>query len=346
MELAVLTAKIAQLGVARFGIARAEPLTEESERLRAWLDAGRHGTMTWMEETADVRADVRHEGMLPSAQSVIVLVAPYARDDARVGPFPGRVARYARGRDYHNVLGKRANKLAAFLRKAGYRARGTVDSHPVYERAWARRAGVGFIGKNSCLIIPGLGSHVFLATVITDAPLPASEPMSERCGSCTRCLDACPTRAFVGPRELDARRCISYLTIEHRGDAPDELKAQLGDWFLGCDVCQDVCPFNRTQPPADEVTSAFAPDARWDTSCGDLLEMSQEQFDPWSLGSPVRRLGLESAARNAAWVLGNTGDKRHLPVLRRAAAHPNAVVRQAAVWAQTRLEAASRDDED
>lgn len=332
------------LGFVRVGVARAEALGEEAERLHAWLAAGRHGAMAWMERTAEVRVDPRHEGMLPSARSVVVLAAPYARDPHPVGATPGRVARYARGRDYHNVLQKRARKLVAFLREQGHQARAAVDAMPVYERAWAQRAGVGFIGKNCCLIVPGLGSHLFLAALVTTAELEPDAPMAERCGACTLCLDACPTRAFEGPRELDARRCISYLTIEERGPIPEELRAPMGEWVFGCDDCQDVCPFNRTALPPPELTEPYAPDQRWASmTAEDLLRMDDESFARTFEGSPVKRPGRDGMARNAAIVLGNGGGRRHLPVLEEAAARDRSdMVREAARWAAERI--ASRED--
>ncbi|MCA9603932.1 MAG: tRNA epoxyqueuosine(34) reductase QueG, partial [Myxococcales bacterium] len=246
---AAVKAVALELGFVRAGVARAGCLDAEGERLRAWLAAGKHGEMAWMERTADVRINPRDERMLAGAESVLVLATPYARDPERVGPAPGRVARYARGRDYHNVLGKRLEKLTRWLRERGHGARGSVDSMPVFERAWAQRAGLGFIGKNSCLIIPGLGSHVFLSAVVTTARLVPDTPMRERCGACTLCLDGCPTSAFDGARELDARKCISYLTIEHEGRIDEALRPAVGDWIFGCDVCQDVCPYNRTELP-------------------------------------------------------------------------------------------------
>ncbi len=328
------------LGFARMGVARAEAFGVEADRLRAWLSDGRHGDMKWMAQTAEVRADVTHEGMLPSARSVIVLATPYARDAGRVGPAPGRVARYARGRDYHNVLHKRAKKLAALLRENGHAARISVDSMPVYERAWAERAGLGFIGKNACLIIPGLGSHVLLTAIVTSAELPASERMGERCGTCTLCLDACPTRAFKAARELDARRCISYLTIETRDSIPEELRPEMGDWIFGCDACQDVCPYNKTALPPEGATAPFAASERWQrVDAEGLLQMDAEAFAAFAHASPIQRPGRVGMARNAALVLGNSRDKRHLPVLRDVAQRDSSeVVREAAAWAAARLE--------
>jgi epoxyqueuosine reductase len=320
-----------ELGFARFGVAAAAPIEPAGSRLHAWVDAGRHATMGWMADTADVRADVRHEGMLPSARTVVVLVTPYARDEG-VPPGVGRVARYARGRDYHNVVGKRLRKLASIVREAGHDARASVDSLPVYERAWAERAGVGFIGKNCCLIVPGIGSHVFLSTLVTSAELPVDSPMKPRCGECRLCLDACPTEAFVDARELDARRCISYLTIEHRGPIDPDLRAATGDWLFGCDACQDVCPFNRTAAIPPEATEPFA--SRQGIDAESIVALDDSTFDVLTRGSPLRRARREGLVRNAVTVLGNTRDRRHLPVLREmAAADPSPVVRDAASWA-------------
>lgn len=321
------------------GVARAEPLGLEAARLRAWLAAGRHGVMGYMKETADVRADPTHEGMLPSARSVIVLATSYARSESEWGPKPGKVARYARGRDYHNVLQKRGRKLAQTLREAGYTARVGVDSMPLFERAWAQRAGLGFIGKNCCLIVPGLGSHLFLSVIVTSAELPEDAPVKERCGECTRCLDACPTKAFVGSRELDARRCISYLTIEQRGVIEPELMEQMGGWMFGCDVCQDVCPFNATPPLPAEKTSPFAPDPRRsEVSAEALLRMGESEFAAFAEGSPMKRPGRAGLSRNAAIVLGNSADKRYLPVLQATAQeHDSALVRETAQWAAEKL---------
>jgi len=329
-----LTRRARELGFTRSGVARIEPLGREREALERWIAEGHHGSMKWMAETAEVRLDPTHAGMLPSAKSVLVLATAYARSDGPHGVGPGVVARYARGRDYHNVIGKRAKKLARMLRAEGHDARVSVDAVPVLERAWAQRAGVGFIGKNCLLIVPGLGSYVLLATVVTSAELPPDAPMTERCGSCTLCLDACPTDAFVGERALDARKCISYLTIEQAGPIDEALRAKMGAHLFGCDDCQEVCPFNRAAARPESETSPFAPDPRLGVELDELLTMSDERFREWSAASPLQRPGREGMARNAAIVLGNTGDRRHLPVLRDAAErHESEVVRDAARWA-------------
>jgi len=326
-------------GFVRVGIAEACGLSEEGEHLEDWLAAGCHGQMSWMARTAAVRKDPRDPNMLQNAKSVIVMAAPYAGQKRYAGPPPARIAKYAVGRDYHNVLTKRSRKVARVLQDAGFISRVAVDSKPVFERAWAERAGIGFVGKNCCLIVPGIGSHAFLACVITTAALTPDEPMSRRCGTCTLCLDACPTRAFAGPRSLDARKCISYLTIEHRGPIPVEQRPQLGPWAFGCDVCQDVCPYNQTSAAGGGVLEAFEPGERWaGVDAAQLLQMGEDAFGVWAEGSALKRAGYEGLARNAALVLGNRGDAEHLQVLKDARKNnPSEVVREAADWAATEL---------
>jgi epoxyqueuosine reductase len=326
-------------GFARVGVAAADRLDPESAQLDAWLEAGRQGQMAWMKATAEVRKDPRHPGMLASARSVVVLAAPHSRRPVYEGPAPARVAKYALGRDYHNVLTKKAKRVAQVLEEEGFVSRVAVDSKPVFERAWAERAGVGFVGKNCCLIVPGLGSYVFLACLVTDAPLRASTPIERRCGSCTLCLDACPTRAFESPRTLDARKCVSYLTIEHRGPIPESEREGVGEWLFGCDVCQDVCPYNQGAAQSDASIEAFEPGARWDgVELEDFLEMDETVFDAWARGSPLKRAKREGLARNASIVLGNRGDAKSLPVLAATRdGHESEVVRESAGWAYERL---------
>jgi epoxyqueuosine reductase len=297
--------------------------------------------MTYMQETADVRANISHPKMLEGACSVIALATPYAGRDEPIGLEPGRVARYAHGRDYHALLYDRTRAIKRRLRAHGAQARSCVDTMPVLERAWAARAGIGFIGKNAMLIIPGVGSHVLLTVIVTDAALTPDDPMEERCGKCTLCLDACPTRALVAARELDARRCISYLTIEHDGPIDPALREGMGGWLFGCDECQDVCPYNRTRLPPAELTRAFVARERWtEIGADDLLRMDDHGFDLYSRGTPLRRAGRVGMARNAAIALGNVGTKRHLPLLKvHAAQDASEVVREAAAWASRRLEA-------
>jgi len=239
------------------------------------------------------------------------------------------------------------------------RARPICDDAPILERAWAARAGLGFIGKNGLLIVPGQGSMVLLGEVVTTLALAPGEPMTERCGSCTRCLDACPTDAFVRPFVLDPRRCIAYLTIEHRSEIADEFRAPIGEHLFGCDDCQTVCPFNASAKRAVATPSPFEPLACWTTlELTALLELREprEPREPrddgddeaeqalWVrlAGSPVRRATALGLARNAALVLGNRGDVDALPALRRVASeHPSAMVRESADWAVRRLAAST-----
>src|SRR5206468_4129391 len=215
-----------------------------------WLDAGYAGEMAYMERTRHQRLDPSQ--LLPGARSVIAVAMLYAPAE-RAAATQGKIARYAGGRDYHDVIRPRLNTLARFIEGAAggeARSRAAVDTSAVLERDLAAAAGLGWIGKNTNLIDPDLGSYFFIGVVLTTAELEADAAQADRCGTCRACLDACPTEAFVGPFTLDARRCISYLTIEHRGSIAAELRPGTGDWLFGCDVCQEVCPWNRKAPSA------------------------------------------------------------------------------------------------
>jgi epoxyqueuosine reductase len=339
-------AKALACGFDLVGVARAdEPLTAEHARYRAFVDAGMHGDMAWLADNHDVRRRLDGSGILEGARSVVCVARSYARpaSDEAADPDTARaIARYARGRDYHNGIRKRLRRLAAFLRSLGtaaapVEARPMIDDVPVLERAWAARAGLGFVGKNGMLIAPGTGSLLLLGEVVTTLPLTPDVPIDERCGACTRCLDACPTQAFVRPFVLDPRRCVSYLTIEKRGEVEEALRPDVGDHLFGCDDCQTVCPFNTRRPPRNPAP--FAPHPRWaGIDPEGILALDEAAWGTLVLGSPVRRATREGLARNAAIVLGNRGDARALPALERAmAAHDSPVVREAAAWAVTRI---------
>jgi epoxyqueuosine reductase len=251
----------------------------------------------------------------------------------------GKIARYARGADYHDVLRARLKQLLAWLQTEvpGCAGRAVVDTAPLLERDFARRAGLGWFGKNTMLLNKRLGSYFFLGALLVNLPLRADAPHdTAHCGTCTACLDACPTQAFPAPGQLDARRCISYLTIELRGPVPDELRPPMGDWLFGCDVCQEVCPWNRKAPAGTEP--AFAP---WpELEAIDLLELftfSEEEFRRRFRGTALTRPKRAGLLRNAALVLGNRGDPAALPALERAAADRDPVVRDAARWAVERI---------
>ncbi len=313
-----------------------------------------HGEMDYLSADTGVRARLDTPAILEGAKSVVCLARRYQRsvaDEARDPPFARRVARYARGRDYHNVTRKKLRQLAVFLRSLGtpeapVHARPMVDDVPVLERAWAARAGLGFVGKNGMLIVPGEGSFVLLGEVVTSLALTPDTPMTERCGSCTRCLDACPTQAFERPFVLDARRCIAYLTIERRSPIPEAERETVGSHLFGCDDCQTVCPFNHSgRARSPEATRAFEPHDRWETTeLGDLLALDEERWRSLGEGSPLRRATADGLARNAAIVLGNEGhrDPPIMAALEQAAqAHPSRMVRDAAAWALARLQRGS-----
>jgi epoxyqueuosine reductase len=301
----------------------------------AWLDAGHAGAMRYMHHYKKQRRDPR--ALLPAARSAIVVAMPYG-GRAPTGP----VARYARSADYHDVMRERLDALHAALAAHAGRAltaKSVVDSTPLLERDLARRAGVGWFGKNTLLINPHQGSFFLLGALLVDLDLPPDAPFAaDRCGRCTRCLDACPTQAFVAPHVLDARRCIAYLTIELRGPIPAELRPAIGELLFGCDICQDVCPWN-------ERFAAAADPALADTLGAldpvDLLEMDETTFTSRFANSPVQRATRDGLARTAAVVLGNRRDPATIPALIAARDHhADAVVREHADWALQQFQGA------
>jgi epoxyqueuosine reductase len=276
-----------ELGFDRIGFARADH-ADPDHRLRAWLDRGFHAGMGYMAETAAQREDPRL--LVPGAKTVIALAISYYRAEARPAP-PLKISRYAMIDDYHGMLKKRVRKLRKLILELvpGALVKPAVDTSPVLERAWAERAGVAWIGKSTMAIAQDLGTYTFLASLITTAELEYDEPHPDRCGTCTRCLDACPTGAFAGPHQLDARKCITYWTIEHRADFPEETPDFHG-WIGGCDVCQEVCPWNKFAKPTEEPRwiprpELAAPDpAKW-TDASQVREAIE--------GTPLTRPGAE-----------------------------------------------------
>ena len=343
-------AKALSLGFDAVGFARADvPLDVDHARYEAFLDAGMHGTMKYLAENREVRRRVDTDAILLGARTVVCVARRYRRDpeaEARDPAIAQHVARYARGRDYHNSVRKKLRQLATFVRSLGtaeapVEARPIIDDIPTLERAWAARAGLGFVGKNGMLIVPGEGSFVLLGEVVTTLALVPDEPMTERCGACTRCLEACPTQAFARPFELDAQKCIAYLTIELRGPMPVELRAGVGEHLFGCDDCQTVCPFNASARPRDIAkTRLFEPHPLFETLTeAELLALDEAQWSALFEGSPLKRAELVGIARDAAIVLGNRGDASARPALERASqTHPSAVVREAATWALEQLD--------
>lgn len=305
-----------------------------------WLEAGHAGSMQYLPNRRDAYEHPRH--VLETVRSVVMLGLNY-RTAEPVDPTlgEGRVSRYAWGSgDYHDVIRGRLKQLGNWLhdRVPGCRTRGVVDTAPLLERDFARLAGLGWFGKNTMLIDKRVGSWLFLAGLLTDVELEPDEPHhASHCGTCTRCLEACPTDAFPEPYVLDARRCISYLTIELR-DAlpPPELRAGMGDWLFGCDVCQDVCPWNRKAPVATEP--AFPPSERLNPADAvELLSLDADTFRSRFRKTPLWRPGRAGILRNACLVLGNSGDRTFVPPLAIALADDEPLIRAAAAWALGQL---------
>jgi epoxyqueuosine reductase len=331
-----LLAAARRLGFVLAGIAAATS-ADDFENYRAWLDEGHAGEMAYLHKHAEAR---RHpSGVFPQVRSVLMVGTSYApAEEAKPGL--GRVALYAQGADYHAVLRARLKELGRWLaeRRPGCRGRVAVDTAPLLERGFARRAGLGWVGKNTLLIHPRQGSWIVLGALLLDVELVASEPFdSFHCGTCRACLDACPTQAFDGPGKLDARKCISYQTIERKGSLEEPWRIAIGDWLFGCDVCQEVCPWNRKAPPGHD---SLAPRADLVTlDARELLGLDAERFRLKFEGTAMYpRPGRRVVLRNAALVLGNTGGADALPALRAASDDPEPIVREAALWAIGRIE--------
>jgi epoxyqueuosine reductase len=299
-------ARARELGFLACGITHPGP-TAHADRLDEWLTKGYAGTMRYLHRQAARRKDPRK--IVPEARAVVVVLDNYyTRDGAEESAAP-RIAKYARGKDYHRATGQRLDQLAEFLRASGARlSRTFVDAGPVPERELAQRAGLGWIGKNTMLIRPDAGSFFFIGSVFTDLSLRADESFElDRCGNCTRCLDACPTDAFVEPRLLDATRCISYLTIEHKGPIPDELAEQFQGYAFGCDICNDVCPWNQRFARPTSVPE-FQPTAELRGVERDFFEnMAEEEFSDRFGDTPLERPGLKGMRRNFRAAYGSAG---------------------------------------
>ncbi len=306
----LIVARCGELGFARAGICEASP-TRYRDEVHRWIADGCHGTMAWLERRLDERLDPNV--YLPGARSIICVADRY-HDGARdridpSDPYRGRIARYARGRDYHKVLKRRLSRLAKALGEAhpGHRFRPCVDTAPLLEREHAQRAGLGLVGKHTLLIEPGVGSWMLLGAIVTTLPLPATRASlrEDPCGSCTRCIDACPTGAIT-PFRVDATRCIAYTTIEHREDVDPRVADATGDWLFGCDICQEVCPHNqrsRRRPPP-EVNEAYR--ARHvDLGLVDVLGWTEASRDDLLQGSAARRASLAMWRRNALICISN-----------------------------------------
>jgi epoxyqueuosine reductase len=328
------------VGFHKVGVARAAVL--DPAPLDRMLASGWDADMAWLRATRAQRLDPAQ--VLPGARSVVVLALSYLEEGelSMSEPAEARVARYARGRDYHAVMKRKLKALLARLREREPEvgAFASADVAPVMEKAWAQRAGLGWVGKNGCLITTDLGSWVLLATVILDRALEPDAPHREHCGSCAECLSACPTAALVSPGSVDARRCISFQTIERRGSIPQEVAERLGPWAFGCDDCQTVCPWNRAPAARCDPELSARPGQRG-LDLDALLVLTLEQYQRRFYGTALARSRYEGLLRNAVLAAGHAGDARRLPAVRAHLDSPFEGVREAACWAVTRLEGAS-----
>lgn len=336
------------LGFDRAGVARLAP-TRESHAFAEWIARGRHGEMAWLARGVEKRVDPRL--LFEGARSALVVSLVYDAPDAETRtpePASARIAKYAGGADYHDVLLPRLRAVGAALEALVARPlrwRAWVDTGPVLERVLAAQAGLGWIGKNTCLIDSQLGSWTFLGVLACDLELAADAPVPDHCGSCRACLDACPTDAFPEPYVLDATRCLSYTTIELRGAIPEPLRAAQGAWAFGCDVCQDVCPWNtrsRRSVPPDRggLRAALAPRAAWRApALAWLLSLDEDAWRACTTKSALRRAKYRGLLRNALVAAGNAGDPSLRDAIARHADSPDPLIAEHARWALETLDA-------
>ena len=337
-----IRAKAAELGFVACGFARADAADGAGIELRRWLEAGHHGTMGWMEARAHHR--VSPLALWPEARSAIALGMSYAPAAdplalAERGEV-GRISVYAQGGDYHKTVKKGLKALARFIvDQAPSELKVFVDTAPVMEKPLAQAAGIGWQGKHTNLVSREHGSWLFLGVILTSLELEPDGPAEQgiHCGSCSRCLESCPTRAFVGPHRIDARRCISYLTIEHDGAIPEELRPMMGNRIYGCDDCLAVCPWNSFADAA-AANRAFLPRAELAApKLADLLALDQESFRETFAGSPIKRIGRTRMIRNCLVAAGNSGDATLVSSIERHLADPDPVIAEAARWALAQL---------
>ena len=344
MDLAALKSALAQRardeGFAAMGITRPDAIPLAPARLDAFLAAGRHGQMEWMNERTTWRADPA--ALWPDARSVIMLAESYTPEHDPLAVLAqresGAISVYAQNRDYHDVVKARLKRLGRWLiEQGGGGIKVFVDTAPVMEKPLAAAAGLGWQGKHTNLLGRELGNWVFLGAIFTTLDLPADAPARENCGNCTACLDICPTGAFPAPYQLDARRCISYLTIEHKGPVDPELRPMLGNRIYGCDDCLAICPWNKFAQKAQEAKYT----AREDLKAPDLAMLAgldDAAFRALFSGSPVKRVGRDRFVRNVLYAIGNSGAPRLAEAARPLLEDPDPTVAEAARWAVSRLE--------
>ena len=335
-----LNAYAQDAGFAKVGVCRPDAVPETAARLAAFVDAGMHGQMGWMAERMHWRGDAA--ALWPAARSVIMLAEPYTPDHEPLAVLDqtdrAAISVYAMGRDYHDVVKKRLKKVGRWLidQVPGAEIKVFVDTAPVMEKPLAQAAGLGWQGKHTNLLGRDLGSWFFLGAIFTTVDLPPDEPEESHCGSCTACLDICPTDAFPAPYRLDARRCISYLTIEHKGPVEPELRAMMGNRIYGCDDCLAVCPWNKFAQTARDAKYDARPDLVA-PELADLAGLDDAAFRARFAGSPIKRIGRDRFVRNVLYAIGNSGDAALRPAALALMEDPDAAVADAAMWAVARL---------
>jgi epoxyqueuosine reductase len=335
-----LKARAQALGFDAFGITSADARPDLAEKLNAALEAGWHGDMAWMEETAERRSAPTQ--LWGEARSVIMLGVNYGPDrdpmELLAEKSLGTISVYARNRDYHDIIKGKLKDLAGLLaRRAGAEVKVFVDTAPLMEKPLAEAAGIGWQGKHTVLVSREFGSWLFLGAILTDAELPADVPHEESCGSCRRCLDVCPTDAFPAPFQLDSRRCLAYLNIEHKGPIPLEFRAPMGNRIYGCDDCLAVCPWNKFASVSREAKLRARSDLDR-PALADLVELDDAGFRALFSGSPIKRIGLARFLRNVLIAIGNSGNPDLAEAVERRLSHDDPGVRGAAIWAIRRLD--------
>ncbi len=329
------------VGFAKMGICRPDAVPETAERLAAFVDAGFHGQMAWMADRMHWRGDAA--ALWPEAKSVVMLAEPYTPEvdpmDAVEKRDRAAISVYAQGRDYHDLVKKRLKRLGRWLleQRPDAQIKVFVDTAPVMEKPLAEAAGLGWQGKHTNLLARDLGSWFFLGAIFTTVDLPTDAPEEDHCGSCTACLDICPTDAFPAPFRLDARRCISYLTIEHKGPVDPELRAKMGNRIYGCDDCLAVCPWNKFAQAAHDIR--YAPRVELQSPrLADLAGLDDAGFRAMFSGSPIKRIGRDRFVRNVLYAIGNSGDAGLADAAKPLTHDPDEAVADAAVWALERLQ--------
>ncbi|MEP4076196.1 tRNA epoxyqueuosine(34) reductase QueG [Haloferula sp.] len=324
---ATIKSLAAELGFDDCRIATAKEATH-ADSFRQWVDDGAHGEMGWLERTPERRCDPRE--VLPGCRSIVTLALNYYPGS---NPDTGwRIARYAWNEDYHDLVEKKLKQLNETMVELGGTQRYYVDTGPVLERDFATDAGLGWNGKSTVQIHRRLGTWFFLAELLTTLDLPADEPFGDHCGKCTACLDACPTDAITAPHRVDARRCISYLTIENKDAIPEEFRSAIGDRLYGCDECLEVCPWNRFAKLSNEARF-HARESIFELKTRDILSLTREDFSRIFKKSPIKRIKLPRLIRNACVVLGNTGTEADLPALTESARSEEPLIAEHAQWA-------------